>query len=252
MGEDEKTEQQKSTTGLRKPTVIRGVLVAAAIIILFTAVRVFDLQTHLKTLLGTIEGYGIPGYGVFFAVYVIACVFFIPGSVLTVGAGAVYGVVTGSILVSVSSTIGATAAFLIGRYAARDWVARKIHKNERFTAIDRGVAREGWKIVVLTRLSPVFPFNLLNYAYGLTNVSLRDYFLASWIGMMPGTVMYVYLGSLARLGVRTETATTASTVMKIVGLLATVAVTVYVTRIARSALARRMPGDATEGMDSHE
>ena len=176
--------------------------------------------------------------------YILACLFFLPGSVLTLGAGAVWGVVGGVPVVSVASTLGATAAFLVGRYFARDSVARRIEGNERFRAIDEAVAREGWKIVGLTRLSPVFPFNLLNYAFGLTRVSLRDYFFASWIGMLPGTVMYVYLGSLAgslaALGAGQSTRTPAQWALYGVGLAATVAVTVYVTRIARAALAKRV------------
>jgi len=195
----------------------------------------------LRNGLDWVEQLGPTGPIIFILMYITACVFFIPGSALTLGAGAIFGVVKGSVIVSIGSTLGATAAFLVGRYVARDWVARKIEKNEKFMAIDQAVAHEGWKIVGLTRLSPVFPFSLLNYAYGLTKVSLRDYFLASWIGMMPGTIMYVYLGSLARLGVEAESATTAQTVLKIVGLAATVALTVYVTRIARNALAKRIP-----------
>ncbi len=198
----------------------------------------------LKSGLDWVEQLGPTGPVIYVLMYIAACVFFVPGSALTLGAGAIFGVVRGSIIVSIASTLGATAAFLIGRYVARDWIARKIEKNEKFKAIDQAVAREGWKIVGLTRLSPAFPFSLLNYAYGLTKVSLRDYVLASWIGMMPGTIMYVYLGSLARLGVDAQQTTTAQTALKIVGLLATIAVTVYVTTIAKAALAKRVP--ATE------
>jgi uncharacterized membrane protein YdjX (TVP38/TMEM64 family) len=127
---------------------------------------------------------------------------------------------------------------LVGRYLARDWVAKKIEGNAAFAALDRAVASEGWKIVGLTRLSPAFPFTLLNYAFGLTRVSLRDYVLASWIGMMPGTVMYVYLGSLARAaGERSRTP--AEWALSGVGLVATIVVTVFVTRLARTALAKR-------------
>lgn len=195
----------------------------------------------LANALNWVDQLGPTGPAIFILLYVAACVFFIPGSALTLGAGAIFGVVRGSIIVSVGSTLGATAAFLIGRYFARDWIARKIGEKEKFAAIDQAVGREGWKIVGLTRLSPAFPFSLLNYAYGLTKVSLRDYVLASWIGMMPGTIMYVYLGSLARLGVEAQQATTAQTALKIVGLLATIVVTVYFTRIAKAALAKRVP-----------
>jgi uncharacterized membrane protein YdjX (TVP38/TMEM64 family) len=121
---------------------------------------------------------------------------------------------------------------------------RRIESNPRFKAIDEAVAREGWKIVGLTRLSPAFPFNLLNYAFGVTRVSPRDYILASWIGMMPGTVMYVYIGSLAgdlaTLGAGQQARSPAEWTLSAVGLLATVAVTVYVTRLARTALKQRI------------
>jgi uncharacterized membrane protein YdjX (TVP38/TMEM64 family) len=195
---------------------------------------------EINHLLEWIDALGWIGPIVFIAAYVIACVLFIPGSALTLGAGALFGVVRGTILVSIASTLGATAAFLVGRYLARDWVARKIGGNDKFAAIDKAVGKEGWKIVGLTRLSPIFPFNLLNYAYGLTNVRLRDYVLASWIGMMPGTVMYVYVGSLARLGVDAAEASTARTTLRIVGLVATVAVTLYITRVAKRALNERV------------
>lgn len=194
----------------------------------------------LTNALNWVEQLGPTGPAIFILIYIVACVLFIPGSALTLGAGAIFGVVKGSVYVSIGSTLGATAAFLVGRYVARDWIARKIEKNGKFAVIDAAVGREGWKIVGLTRLSPVFPFSLLNYAYGLTKVSLRDYVLASWVAMMPGTVMYVYLGSLARLGVEAQSATTAQNVLKLVGLLATVAVTVYVTRVAKKALKKKM------------
>jgi uncharacterized membrane protein YdjX (TVP38/TMEM64 family) len=177
---------------------------------------------------------------VFIAAYVAACVLFIPGSIMTIGAGVLFGVVRGSIYVSIGATAGATAAFLIGRYFARDWVARKLAGNATFNAIDAAVGREGWKIVGLTRLSPVFPFNLLNYAYGLTSVSLRDYLLASWIGMLPGVVMYTYIGSLigdlTRIGAAFTTRPAGYWILNVVGLAATVGVALYAARIARRAL----------------
>jgi uncharacterized membrane protein YdjX (TVP38/TMEM64 family) len=172
--------------------------------------------------------------------FVGTTVLFIPGSVLTLGAGAVFGVGLGSVCVSIGATLGATAAFLVGRYLARNAVARKIARNERFAAIDRAVAEEGWKIVLLTRLSPVFPFTLLNYAFGLTRIRLDHYVLASWIGMIPGTVMYVYLGSLVHVGAGHRRRTAGEWVLYGVGLLATLAVTLFVTRLARKALAKKI------------
>jgi uncharacterized membrane protein YdjX (TVP38/TMEM64 family) len=180
----------------------------------------------------------------FVLLYVLATVLFLPGFILTLGAGVMFGVLKGSAIVSVAATLGATAAFLVGRHLARDWVASRIAGRPRFQAVDQAVAREGWKIVGLVRLSPLFPFNLLNYAFGLTSVSLRDYFWASWVGMLPGTVMYVYIGSLAGdlalIGAEERSRSAAEWALYLVGLAATIAVTFYVTRLARAALAKKV------------
>ena len=238
-----KTEPIKTTKmpGLK---AIKFVGIAIGVAVLIVIGKLLGIQDLLKNALDWIDSLGAWGPGVLIAIYILATVLFLPGSILTLGAGFLFGVVWGSIYVSIASTLGATCAFLVGRYLARDWVAQKIAGNEQFKAIDDAVAEEGWKIVGLTRLSPVFPFNLLNYAFGLTQVSLRDYFFASWIGMMPGTVMYVYIGtlagSLATLGTGERSRTPAEWVLYGVGLLATVAVTVYVTKIARRALNQRI------------
>src|SRR5215470_110562 len=219
--------------------------VAAGIAIVFV-LKYFHIQDLLKAALDWIGKLGPWGPVIFVALYVVATVLFVPGSVLTLGAGAVFGVVLGSVCVSISATLGATAAFLVGRYLARDAIARKISKNEKFAAIDRAVADEGWKIVLLTRLSPVFPFTLLNYAFGLTRVKLGHYVLASWIGMIPGTVMYVYLGSLVNVSAGHRQRTTGEWVLYGIGLLATVVVTVFVTRLAKQALAKKIGSNDTE------
>jgi uncharacterized membrane protein YdjX (TVP38/TMEM64 family) len=223
----------------------RWVLYATAAVALLAAAKYFHVQDALKAALDWIGKLGPRGPVIFVGIYVVATVLFIPGSVLTLGAGAVFGVVLGSVCVSISATLGATAAFLVGRYLARDAIARKIEQNEKFAAIDRAVADEGWKIVFLTRLSPVFPFTLLNYAFGLTRVKLSHYVLASWIGMMPGTVMYVYLGSLVNVGAGHRQRTTGEWAVYGVGLLATIAVTVFVTRLARKALAKKISSSET-------
>ena len=207
---------------------------------LFGAAKYFQVQDLLKQALDWIGELGPWGPVIFIALYIVATVLFIPGSVLTLGAGAVFGVVWGSIYVSIASTAGATCAFLVGRYLARAAIARKLEGNDRFAAIDQAVAKEGWKIVGLTRLSPVFPFTLLNYAFGLTRVKLGHFVIASWIGMMPGTVMYVYLGSLAKAATGERTRTSGEWVLYGVGLLATLVVTLFVTRIAKKALAKKI------------
>jgi uncharacterized membrane protein YdjX (TVP38/TMEM64 family) len=201
-------------------------------------------QELLRNALQWIDGLGVVGGLVFVAIYIVAAVAFLPGSILTLGAGVVFGVVLGSVYVLIGATLGAIAAFLVGRYLARGWISQKIAGNQKFAAIDAAVAHEGFKIVLLTRLSPVFPFNLLNYAFGVTGVSLRDYALGS-IGMIPGTIMYVYLGSLAgdlaRIGSEGQpTNATVQWAIRIIGFIATAAVTVYVTRVARQALAEKV------------
>ena len=214
-----------------------------AIFLLFVAARWLGAGAALRNILQWIASLGPIAPVAFIIAYILACVLFIPGSIMTIGAGAIFGVVRGAIYTSIGATIGATCAFLIGRYIARGRIAAKLANNRTFSPIDAAVGREGWKIVLLTRLSPVFPFVLLNYAYGLTRVSLRDYFLASWIGMLPGIVMYVYIGSLAgdltTVGRGSAARPAGYWMLNLVGLAATVAVALYAARIARRALTER-------------
>ena len=185
-----------------------------------------------------VEGLGTTGYGVFATAYIVATVLFIPGSALTIGAGLIFGVIKGSIIVSGASVIGASLAFLIARYFARSRIESKFGQNPKFSAIDSAVGREGWKIILLLRLTPVLPFNASNYLYGLTAVGFWPYVLASWVGMFPGTVLYVYIGSLGKSAAEAAagSADTGKLALNIVAFAATVAVTVYVTKIARKAL----------------
>jgi uncharacterized membrane protein YdjX (TVP38/TMEM64 family) len=231
------TTASSRTGGFFSPKIL--LIVVAVIAVLYGAHRI-GAGPWLTDALEWIRGLGPLAPIVFIAIYIVACVAFLPGSILTIGAGVIFGVVRGSIYVSIAATLGATAAFLVGRYLARDWVSAKLGGNPKFKAIDEAVGKEGWKIVLLTRLSPVFPFNLLNYAYGLTSVSLRDYVLASWIGMIPGTILYVYIGALsgdlARAAGGSAKRTPAGWALTAVGFVATVAVAVYATRIGARAL----------------
>lgn len=223
-----------------KRGIFQKILILALIAVILVCVRLLPVNEWVKAVLDKLSGLGFAGMLIYVGLYITACLFLIPGSILTLGAGAVYGVVAGSVLVSVSSVLGAAAAFITGRYWARPWVEKRLEKHAKFSAVDKAVAREGWKIVLLTRLSPVFPFNLLNYAYGVTQVSFKDYLWASWIGMLPGTVMYVYLGTLAgdlaTIGTGSHSRTAGEWVLWIAGLAATAAVTILITRIARKAL----------------
>jgi uncharacterized membrane protein YdjX (TVP38/TMEM64 family) len=143
-----------------------------------------------------VKGIGPAGSVLYAAVYIVGTALFFPGLPLTLGAGFIYGAVIGTLVVSPASVAGASLAFLIARYLARDWVTRRLKKYPQAATIDRAIEKNGFKVVVLLRLQPVLPFNMLNYALGLTSIRLRDYILASWIGMFPATVLYVYLGSI--------------------------------------------------------
>ncbi len=162
------------------------------------------------------------------------------GALLTLAAGAIFGIAQGLLLVFVGASVGATAAFFLARTVARSAIEQKLENNSRFAAIDRAVEREGLKIVTLLRLSPVFPFNMLNYALGLTRVRPRDYMIAC-LGMLPGTLLYVYTGKVvgdvaAVAGGAAPERGIGYWVIAVVGLVATVLVTTVVTRTARQAL----------------
>jgi uncharacterized membrane protein YdjX (TVP38/TMEM64 family) len=217
-------------------------LLAAA---MMTTLILLPVKSYLEEFLEWIRRIGVWGPLLLAAVYILATVFFVPGALITLGAGFVFGVVVGTITVSVGSTLGASAAFLLGRTLARAWVQEKIARSPRFRALDEAVRRRGFLIVLLVRLSPLFPYNVVNYALALTQVSFRAYVLASWIGMLPATVMYVYLGStlknLADLASGKMEGGVAQQILFGIGLVATLSVTIVVTRLARNALKKTVP-----------
>ncbi|ESA34670.1 membrane protein [Leptolyngbya sp. Heron Island J] len=198
------------------------------------------IQGTLQNALNWIEGLGAIAPIVFIIMYIVITVSFLPASVVTLGAGAVFGIVKGTILVFIGAMLGATAAFLIGRYLARDWVSQKVAGNRIFKAIYDAIEKEGRKIIFLVRLSPAFPFNLLNYALGLTNVSLTDYVLGT-VGILPGTILYVYLGGVVGSAAAGQQRTPAEWAFLIIGLVATFAVVFIVTKVARKSLQESLP-----------
>lgn len=213
----------------------------AAIVALVVAASVLPVGELLLGLATSIQSAGAVGIVGYYLLYVVATVFLVPAFILTLTAGFAWGPVVGTLVVWVSATSAATAAFLVGRFLARDWVSERAAQSDRFAAIDRAVGHNGFRIVLLLRLSPVFPFNLMNYILGVTQVKLRDYVAASALGMLPATAMYVYLGSL--INNVTELASgerpdggLAQTLLFWGGLVATVTATVFITRVARAAL----------------
>lgn len=232
-------EPEEAPANTRKPLPIGRVLFGLVAIIALVALgRTFGV--FLDRFVTWVDGLGALGPIVFILGYIGATVAFIPGSVLTLAAGAIFGLGEGVLYVMTGATLGSSVAFLLARYVAREAVEQRIAGNAKFAAVDRAVGREGWKIVVLLRLSPVFPYNLLNYGLGLTKVRFRDYVLAS-IGMLPGSFLYTYSGFLVGDVIRLagdagpERGPLYYAVV-VIGLLATIAVTAVVTKTARQAI----------------
>ncbi|MGQ0732709.1 MAG: TVP38/TMEM64 family protein [Acidobacteriota bacterium] len=227
------------------PRLIGLLALAAAAM---TAALLLPLAEWTVRLAARARETGPLGAAVFFVAYILSTVAGLPGSILTLGAGFAYGPFWGLALASPSSIAGATAAFLLGRTLLRDWAARKVGASAKGRAIELAVARDGFKLVLLLRLSPLFPFNVLNYVLSLSTVRLRDYVAASAIGMLPGTALYVYLGSLAPAAADLSSAAAeggrARVAIYVIGLLATVLVAVLATRAARRELSAALPEGA--------
>lgn len=224
-------------------------LIAAAAAITAAAL-LLPVSQWLLQLAAWIKGAGAVGVLVYVLVFIAATLLLIPGSILTAAAGFAYGPLWGTLLVSVASVVAATLAFVLGHSLLRGWAARRLVAHPRLLALSQATRRSGYYIVLLLRLSPVVPFNLLNYALSLTPVRMRDYVLASLIGMLPGTALYVYLGSMVTnasqlLSGGRSLAGGWGEAMYALGLVATVAVTVLTARIARRELARAS-GEATK------
>jgi uncharacterized membrane protein YdjX (TVP38/TMEM64 family) len=228
-------------TSKAKPAV-RLIALMAIVIALFLAMRFLPVQQWLRGFNDWVGQMGVAGIFIFIGVYAIATVLLAPGAILTIGAGVAFGLWKGFLAVSAGATLGASLAFLVARFIARDKVEAIAKRNEKFRKIDNAISKQGAKLVFLLRLSPVIPFNLSNYFYGLTGVKFWPYVLASWLGMMPGTFLYVYIGTAGRAAV---SAAAGGEAMKhgwqywaflSVGLAATIAATIWITKIARDAL----------------
>ncbi len=225
---------------MKKNPVVRLVLLGSLLVA--GTVAAWWFRDRIGPALEWVQGFGLWGLVLLAAAYLPSALFaFPPALLLTIAAGAFYKVVPATIAISLGSTLAATCAFLLGRTLARGWVEARMEKQPLFKALDAAVAENAFRIVLLTRLSPLLPFVVLNYAYGLTKVKLGHFVLASWIGMLPGTLLYIYIGSslggAAMLaGGKTPETGVAGRVLWWVGLAATVLVTALVTWQARRAL----------------
>ena len=217
----------------------RWILLVLAAVAAVAAVRLLPLDAWLTGFQQWVAGKGVWGGALYALVYVACALLFVPGSLLTIGAGLVFGVLWGTVVVSVAATTTAALAFLIARHLARARVEAMARRHQRFEAIDRAIAEKGWKVVALLRLSPVVPFSVSNYLYGLTPVRFVPYVVTSWAAMLPGTLLYVWLGAAggaAAAAGRGEGRSPWEWALLAAGLAATVLVTVVLTRAARQEL----------------
>lgn len=226
---------------------VRWLLLGVLLVGLFFSIRWLPVEQGIQTVMTWIDQMGFWGPLAFGLIYAMATVLMIPASLLTIAAGAVFGLLTGIITVSLASTIGATFAFLIARYLARDWLSQQLRRDPKFAAVDQAIGREGWKIVALLRLSPLVPFNLQNYLYGLTTIRFWPYVLTSWAAMLPGTFMYVYVGYMGQVSLESAypyrdeiQRRPLQWIILVIGLLATAAVLWYVNRLAHQAIQERI------------
>jgi uncharacterized membrane protein YdjX (TVP38/TMEM64 family) len=231
---------------MRKALLVAFVLALCAIALAF----IYDpsLGSYAVAVAGWFQRKGHDGIMLYGALDIIATVLLFPGTPFTLGAGFLYGTVLGSAVVSIASTAAATIAFLLARYVAGDWLARRPTKYAVLRSLDQSIADHGFKMVLLMRLQPVFiPFAYLNMGLGLTSVRLRDYVAGSWLGMLPGTILYVYAGSLLNVAyfgrfnfrsILTHPSSRMHTFSLLLGGAAFFALCFLISRIARSSLQR--------------
>jgi uncharacterized membrane protein YdjX (TVP38/TMEM64 family) len=229
--------------GKRSP-IVQLIALMVILIALFLAMKFLPVRQWTRNFNDWVGQMGVAGILIFIGFYAAATVLLVPGSILTIGAGFAFGLWKGFLAVSAGSTLGAALAFLVARFVARDKVETIARQNEKFRRIDNAIGKEGAKLIFLLRLSPVIPFNASNYFYGLTAVKFWPYVLASWIGMMPGAFLYVYIGVASKAAVSVAVSSEVISrgwqywTFTSIGLIATIVVTIWATKIVRDALDR--------------
>lgn len=216
---------------MRTLKIVLAILIVVGFVL---AVRLLPVATWLDQFIGYVRGVGPIGYVLYVIAYVVCCVLLIPALALTLGAGAIFGFAKGIIIVQIGATLGATAAFLLGRTVFRRYVEARIASNPKMAAVDRAIAREGTKIMVLMRLSGFPPFTWINYALGLTAVGVVPYLLTTFFGIIPGTMAFTYAGAAGAEALTGRGNRIALIVTAIGGVL----VIAYIARIAANAIRR--------------
>jgi len=228
----------------------RPILLAIMVVTMLVAIALLPVTEWLALGIAWVETHRTLAWIVYLATYIIATVLVVPVSILTLAAGYLFGLPLGVVLASVGTALGASGALLVGRFFVREWIEKRIADLPRFQALDQATRHEGFLIVFLSRLSPLFPFNLINYGLALTSVRFRDYFVASWLGMLPITILYTYVGSAAKnltdltsgglqSGAFNQT-------LVLVGLAASVVLTVLITRKATRTLSQHLAREPAE------
>ncbi|KAL3641495.1 hypothetical protein CASFOL_016463 [Castilleja foliolosa] len=241
--EDNKDDGDGGDGAAVKGTILAGLLLIGVVGGFGTVGYIYreQINAFLTQFSGIIEGYGPTGYALFVAVYAGLEILAIPAIPLTMSAGLLFGPFIGTIIVSISGTLAASVAFLIARYFARERILKLVEGNKKFLAIDKAVGENGFRVVTLLRLSPLLPFSLGNYLYGLTSVKFVPYLLGSWLGMLPGSWAYVSAGAFGRAVIQEETEVGLSggngqLLTLGIGLLATALAAAYVTKLAKDAM----------------
>ena len=228
-----------------KRNALRAFLLLVFVSLAAYLVRITDPRHLLRVSLLRVSELGGWAPLLFILIYIVAWLTFFPGFILTMGAGILFGVARGTLYVSIGATLGAACAFFISRYLARRWVIKRFARNARYRAIDDAVANEGWKIVGLIRLSPVFPFIPMNFIFGLTKIPFWQFFFATWFGIIPVCLLFVYLGSLlgdiTALGTQPVAVGKTKWIVSAFGIGTTAIVSFFIARIARKALVNRLP-----------
>jgi uncharacterized membrane protein YdjX (TVP38/TMEM64 family) len=216
----------------------KWIVVGLVVITLSILSAILPVREWIRDFVGWVQQLGPIGVIIFIFAYALATVLFLPGWIFTVSAGLIYGILKGTLVALCGAVIGAALAFLVARYLLRQNIQELTQKNPRFAAIDEAIGKNGWKIVGLLRLSPLIPFNLSNYFYGITSISFGPYVLVSAVGMIPGTLLYAYLGAIGQAGISGGPSqhNNWQYILLAVGLIATIAVTILVSRIAKNAL----------------
>jgi uncharacterized membrane protein YdjX (TVP38/TMEM64 family) len=235
---EENPSEATKKSGIWRPVLLIAIVVATLILLRFLGIaeRLGDLKEWIR-------GMGALAPPAFVLIYIIAVVAALPALPFTITGAALFGSLTGVILVSIASTVGAGIAFLIARYVARERMVRRFSGNETFRKLDRMTKEHGAVVVAITRLVPIFPFNLLNYGFGLTGIPFRTYLFWSWLCMLPGTVLYVVgvdavLSGLSRGEIPWPLIAVAA---------AAAVILIFLVNIARRRL-RRKPGEGGPGL----